>query len=150
MNRHWQSTARCWTADHDRTWFRSRVTRSGPPRLILGGVNDPGPTGPEARPARAKGPVVAAVVWAVVSAGAFVALDAIVAAFVCILGLTAVVMAFFSSDWVRSTTFEEREAERVRRRKAKWDAGAAARERDRARWEAHQARKAAGPDPTEG
>jgi hypothetical protein len=111
-------------------------------RRILTGVSDR----PEARPARAKGPVVAAVVWVVVSAGAFVVLDAIVAAFVCILGLTAVVMAFFSSDWVRSTTYEEREAERVRRRKAKWDAGAAARERDRARWEAHQARRAARPD----
>jgi hypothetical protein len=102
------------------------------------------------RPTRAKGPVVAAVVWAILSAVAFLVLDLIVAAFACILGLTAVVMAFFSSDWVRSTTFEEREAERVRRRKARWDAGAAARERDRARWEAHQARRAAGSNQADG
>ncbi len=88
------------------------------------------------------GPVIGAFVWIVASAAAFATLDPIMAAFVCILGLTAVVMAFVSSEWVRSTTFEEREAERVRRRKAKWDAGAAARERDRARWEARQARKA--------
>jgi hypothetical protein len=51
------------------------------------------------------------------------------------------------SDWVRSTSYEEREAARARRRKAKWEAGAAARARDRARWEAHQARK---PDRSDG
>jgi hypothetical protein len=90
--------------------------------------------------------VISAVVWAVVSAGAFAVLDPIVAAFLCIIGLTVVVMLFLSSDWVRATTFEEREAERARRRKAKWEAGAPARERDRARWEAHQARRADQPD----
>lgn len=103
-------------------------------------------------PPRARGPVIAAVVWAVGSAGAFVVLDPVIAAFVCILGLTAVVIAFLCSDWVRSTTFEEREAERVRRRKLKWDAGAAARDKDRARWaahQAHQARRAARSDPAE-
>jgi hypothetical protein len=113
-------------------------------------VSDAAPTGTDPRRPRSKGPVVAAVVWALASAGAFVVLDPIVAAFVCIVGLTAVVMAFLSSDWVRSTTFEEREAERVRRRKAKWEAGAAARERDRARWEAHQARRTDRPDPVDG
>ena len=112
--------------------------------------SDRGTTGPEARPARTKGPVVAAVVWAVVSAGAFAVVDPVVAAFVCIVGLTGVVMAFLSSDWVGSTSFEEREAERARRRKAKWEAGAAARERDRARWEAHQARTANRPEPPDG
>ena len=111
-------------------------------RRILTGVSD--------RPARAKGPVVGAVVWAVLSAVAFLVLDLIIAAFACILGLTAVVMAFLSSGWVRSTTFEERGAQRVRRRKAKWEAGAAARERDRARWEAHQARRAAGSNQADG
>jgi hypothetical protein len=73
---------------------------------------------------------------------AFVLLDPVIAAFAAILGLTVVAAVFFGSDWVRSTSYEEREAERVRRRKAKWEAGSAARERDRARWEAHQARKA--------
>ena len=99
---------------------------------------------------RSIGPVIGAFVWVVASAGAFATLDPIVAAFVCILGLTAVVMAFVSSDWVRATTFEEREAERVRRRKAKWDAGAAARERDRARWEARQARRSGRTDGADG
>jgi hypothetical protein len=111
-------------------------------RRILGGVSDLRSDGTANGRTRPMGPVIGAFGWIVASAAAFAALDPIVAAFVCILGLTGVVMAFVSSDWVRSTTFEEREAERVRRRKAKWDAGAAARERDRARWEARQARKA--------
>jgi hypothetical protein len=109
------------------------------PRILVG-VSD------EQTRSRPAGPVVAAVVWAVASAVVFVLLDVVIAAFLCILGLTAVALAFLSSDWVRSTTFEEREAERVRRRKAKWEAGEAARERDRARWEAHQARKAGRTD----
>jgi uncharacterized membrane protein len=92
------------------------------------------------------GPVVAAVVWVAAAVAAFAVLDPVIAAFAAILGLTGVGIAFLSSDWVRSTTFEEREAERVRRRKAKWEAGAAARERDRARWEAHQARRAGNAD----
>lgn len=92
-------------------------------------------------PFRPAGPLVAAALWALGSVAAFVLLDPVIAAFLCIMGLTAVAAAFLGSGWVRSTTFEEREAERVRRRKAKWEAGAAARERDRARWEAHQARK---------
>ncbi len=73
-----------------------------------------------------------------------------IAAFVCTLGLTVVVIAFLSSGWVRATSFEEREAERARRRKAKWEAGAAARRRDRARWEAHPARRAGRADGAEG
>ncbi len=92
-------------------------------------------------PSRSAAPVLAAVGWAVGSAAAFVLIDPVIAAFISILGLTLVVVAFVTSGWVRATTFEEREAERARRRKAKWEAGAAARERDRARWEAHQARK---------
>ena len=99
--------------------------------------------GTRSRPA---GPVVGAVLWILGSAAAFVLLDPVIAAFLCIIGLTLVAAAFLGSGWVRSTTFEEREAERVRRRKVKWEAGAAARERDRARWEAHQARKAGRTD----
>ena len=113
-------------------------------------MSDPAPTGTEPRRPRSKGPVVSAVAWVLASVAAFVVLHPIVAAFVCIVGLTGVAMSFLSSDWVRSTSFEEREAERVRRRKAKWEAGAAARERDRARWEAHQARRADRPDPADG
>ena len=94
--------------------------------------------------------MIGAIGWIVGSAVVFAVLDPIIAAFLCILGLTAVGIAFLSSDWVRSTSFEEREAERVRRRKEKWDAGAEARERDRARWEVHQARKAGRPDAADG
>ena len=113
-------------------------------------MSDLGPDGTEAPRTRSRGPLAGAVVWVAGSAVAFAALDPVIAAFVCILGLTAVGIAFLSSDWVRSTSFEEREAERVRRRKEKWDAGAEARERDRARWEAHQARKAGRPDAADG
>jgi hypothetical protein len=117
---------------------------------ILGGVSDPQPEGTETPRSRPVGPVVGTVVWLAGSVAAFTLLDSILATFVCILGLTIVAMAFFSTDWVRSTTFEEREAERVRRRKAKWDAGAAARERDRARWESHQARRTGRSDTVDG
>jgi hypothetical protein len=119
-------------------------------RRILGGVSPPGPAGREAPRSRPKGPLIGAIAWILGSAVAFAVLDPILAAFLCILGLTAVGIAFLSSDWVRSTSFEEREAERVRRRKEKWDAGAEARERDRARWEAHQARRAARPEQADG
>ena len=98
------------------------------------------------RTPRPAGPVVAALVWLAASAAAFAFLDPILAAFGCILGLTVVVITFLSSTWVHASTFEEREAERARRRQAKWEAGSAARERDRARWEAHQARKAGDPE----
>jgi hypothetical protein len=90
---------------------------------------------------------VAAVVWALATVAAFVSLDPVIAAFAGILGLTVVAALFMGSDWVRSTSYEEREAARARRRKAKWEAGAAARARDRARWEAHQGRK---PDRSDG
>jgi hypothetical protein len=106
-------------------------------------VGDEGAGPTRSRPA---GPLVAAALWALGSVAAFTLLDPVIAAFLCIMGLTVVGAAFMGSGWVRSSTYEEREAERVRRRKAKWEAGAAARERDRARWEAHQARKAGQAD----
>lgn len=83
---------------------------------------------------------VAAVAGAVV---AFLLLDPVLAAFVAIVLVTLVVIAVAASDWERHSTFEERELERARRRKEKWERGAAARERDRVKWEAHQARQAA-------
>ena len=113
-------------------------------RRILGGVTEQGP--PTTGRGRPAGPVVVAIVWAIGSVAAFALLDPVIATFAVILGLTGVGVAFVNSDWVRSTTFEEREAERVRRRKAKWDAGAPARARDRARWEAHRARRAGNAD----
>jgi membrane protein implicated in regulation of membrane protease activity len=73
---------------------------------------------------------------------AFALLDWVLASFVVIVAATALVMAFAARDWDQHATYEEREAARARRRKEKWERGAAARARDRARWEAHQARQA--------
>jgi membrane protein implicated in regulation of membrane protease activity len=78
---------------------------------------------------------------AVVSVLAFLLLDPILAAFVVILLVTAAVIAFLARDWDRHSTYEEREAARARKRAEKWERGTDARARDRARWEAHQARQ---------
>ena len=77
------------------------------------------------------------------SVAAFLLLDPILAAFVAILLATVAVIAVLAGDWDRHSTFEERELERARRRKEKWERGAAARERDRVKWEAHRARQEA-------
>jgi hypothetical protein len=69
-----------------------------------------------------------------------------IAAFLAIAGLTLLVVAFLARDWDRHSTFEERELARARKRKEKWERGKDARARDRARWEAHQARQAAKQD----
>lgn len=85
-------------------------------------------------------------VSAVVAAGcaaAFVLLDPIVAAFVAMLLLTALAVAFLARDWDRHSTYEQREQARALRRKEKWARGQSARDRDRAKWAAHQARQAA-------
>ncbi|MBB3086585.1 hypothetical protein [Geodermatophilus sabuli] len=81
-------------------------------------------------------------VWAAVSVAAFLLLDPVLAAFVAILGLCAWVVALLSADWDRHSSFEERELARARRRAARREKNAGARARDRARWEAHQQRKA--------
>lgn len=77
------------------------------------------------------------------SVAAFLFLDPVLAAFVAIMLVTLAVIAAVAADWDSHSTFEERELERARRRKEKWDRGAAARAKDRARWEAHRARQAA-------
>jgi phosphate/sulfate permease len=86
-------------------------------------------------------------VWGVAAAlgsvAAFVYLDPIIAAFVAIMLVTAVAMAFAARDWDRHATFEQRELERARRRAEKWERGKDARERDRVKWEAHRARQEA-------
>lgn len=99
-------------------------------------------TAPETGVRSWAGLAVAAAVWVAGSALAFLVLDPIIAAFLVILGATAVVIAAVARDWDRHSTFEERELARARRRAEKWERGAAARARDRARWEAHQARRA--------
>lgn len=88
------------------------------------------------------GPALGAAVWAAASVLAFAQLDPILAAFPVILGGTAVLIAVFARDWDRHSTFEEREVARARKRLEKWDRTKGARDRDRARWEAHQARQA--------
>ncbi len=77
------------------------------------------------------------------SLAAFLLLDPVIATFVAIMLVTVAVIAGLAGDWDRHSTFEERELERARRRKEKWERGAAARERDRVKWEAHRARQEA-------
>jgi len=86
--------------------------------------------------------VVATLVWAAGTALAFTRLDWVLAAFVVILGATVLAMAFAARNWDQHATYEEREAARAGRRQEKWERGAAARARDRERWQAHQAHQA--------
>lgn len=81
-------------------------------------------------------------IWAVLTVLVFLLLNPIIAAFITILAATVVVVAAFSADWDRHSTFEEREQARAEKRAVKWERNKDVRERDRARWEAHQARKA--------
>ena len=78
---------------------------------------------------------------AVVSVLAFRVLDPILAAFLVIMLVTGAVIAVLARDWDQHSTYEEREAVRARKRAEKWDRNQAARDRDRARWEAHQAKR---------
>jgi hypothetical protein len=86
------------------------------------------------------------VIWgallAAVSVLAFRLLDPILAAFLVILLVTGAVIAYVARDWDQHSTYEEREAARARKRAEKWDRNQAARDRDRAKWEAHQAKQA--------
>ena len=77
------------------------------------------------------------------SIAAVVLLDPILAAFVVIMLVTALGAAVAARDWDQHSTYEEREQVRALRRKEKWERSKDARERDRERWQAHQARKAA-------
>jgi hypothetical protein len=79
---------------------------------------------------------------AVLAVLAVVLLDPILAAFVVILLVTAAVCAVVARNWDQHSTFEERELARAQKRAEKWERGKDARARDRAKWEAHQARQA--------
>jgi membrane protein implicated in regulation of membrane protease activity len=83
---------------------------------------------------------------ALLAALAVVLLDPILAAFVVILLVTAAVIAVLARDWDRHSTYEERELARAQKRAQKWERGKDARARDRAKWEAHQARQAGRTD----
>ncbi|MBB3674287.1 hypothetical protein [Modestobacter versicolor] len=84
--------------------------------------------------------VVAGAGWVLLTVLAFLA-DPVLGACVLIFGAIGVVVVQLSSSWDTHPDFEARELERARRRKAKWEKNAPAREKDAARWAAHQARK---------
>ena len=86
--------------------------------------------------------VLGAAGWAVGSVLAFLLLHPVLAAFLSIMGLTAVAVAALAAGWERHPSFEERELARARKRAAKRERTKDARARDRARWEAHEARQA--------
>lgn len=89
----------------------------------------------------------AAVVVAACSAVGFLLLDPIIAAFVAILLVTGFFVGFAARDWEQHSTFEEREQVRAQRRLEKWERTKDVRDRDRARWEAHQAKQAGRTQP---
>jgi hypothetical protein len=101
-----------------------------------------GPT-PErgSRPGRTGLLVVGGVVLTAAAVLAFFFLDPILAAFLAIMGLTVIVLGAMARDWDQHPSYEDRELARAQKRKEKWERGGAARARDRARWEAHQARQ---------
>jgi membrane glycosyltransferase len=101
---------------------------TSPCRRILGNVS--------------KSMVLWGVLVAAVSVLAFWYLDPILAAFLVILLVTGLVVGALARDWDRHPSFEERELARSRRRAEKWERNKDARAKDRARWEAHQARQA--------
>lgn len=82
-----------------------------------------------------------AAIWAAGSVLAFLTLDPILAALLAVFAATAVSLAALSRDWDRHSTFEERELARARKRAEKWERNKDVRDRDRARWEAYQARQ---------
>ena len=84
---------------------------------------------------------VGATVWTAGSVLAFLTLDPILAALLAIVAATALSLAALARDWDRHSTFEERELARARKRAEKWERNKDVRDRDRARWEAYQARQ---------
>ena len=90
---------------------------------------------------RSKGVLVGGAVLTGAAVAVFVLVDPILAAFLAILGLTLLAIGMMARDWDRHPTFEDRELARARKRKEKWERNAGARARDRARWEAYQARQ---------
>ena len=86
--------------------------------------------------------VLAGVVWVALTVLAFT-VDPILGALVLIFGAAGVVVVQLASSWDQHPDFEARELARSRRRKAKWERTAPTREKDAARYAAHQARQAA-------
>jgi hypothetical protein len=88
------------------------------------------------------GPLVGLAGVAVLALLTFRFLNPIIAAFLVIVAATVLGMSVVASNWDQHPTYEEREAARARKRSVKWARGQRGREKDRARWEAHQARQA--------
>ena len=89
--------------------------------------------------------VVVAGVWVVLSVLALL-VDPILGACLLIFGGIGVVVVQLASTWDQHPDFEARELDRAQRRKRKWDRSAGRREKDAARYAAHQARKNRAPD----
>jgi Flp pilus assembly protein TadB len=87
--------------------------------------------------------LIAVAVVAAIALLTYLTMDAILASFIVIVVAAVALVLVLGSDWEQHSTFEQRELERARKRAAKWERTAGARAKDRARWEAHQAKKAA-------
>jgi O-antigen ligase len=72
---------------------------------------------------------------------AFRVLDPILAAALVIVAATVLGMAALARNWDQHPGFEEREQLRAEKRKIKFAQNQGARDKDRARWAAHQARQ---------
>jgi hypothetical protein len=72
---------------------------------------------------------------------AFRELNPIIAAALVIGAVTVLVVAVVAHDWDRHPGYEEREQARAEKRKIKFAETQGARDKDRAKWEAHQARQ---------
>jgi hypothetical protein len=86
-------------------------------------------------------------IWVVLTALVFLLLNPILATFVTIITATVVVVLALAANWEDHSTFEQREAARAVKRKEKWERTKDVRERDRTRWEAHQAKQARKAQP---
>jgi len=85
--------------------------------------------------------VVAGAVWVLLSVLAFL-VDPILGACVLVFGGIGVVVVQLASTWDEHPDFEARELVRARKRKQKWERDTGKREKDAARYAAHQARQA--------
>lgn len=72
---------------------------------------------------------------------AFRVLNPIIAAAAVILAATVLGVAALAHDWDQHPGYEEREQARAEKRKIRFAETQGARDRDRAKWEAHQARQ---------
>jgi hypothetical protein len=84
--------------------------------------------------------LVAGALWVLLTVLAFL-VDPILGACVLVFGAIGVIVVQLGSTWDEHPDYEARELQRARRRKVKWEKGAKAREKDTARYAAHQAKK---------